>query len=60
MEKANINFKPLTDFEKLAYSNLYAVELKKENKILETRLVILLKLLRQQKKVMSKHSKKKK
>lgn len=53
----DVNFKPLTDYEKISYSNLYALELKKKNNILELKLVILLKLLKQQKKIISKNNK---
>lgn len=53
----DVNFKPLTDYEKISYSNLYALELKKKNNMLELKLVILLKLLKQQKKIISKNNK---
>lgn len=50
-------FKELTDFEKLGYSNYYAIALKKKNSILESRLVIMVKLLHQQKKLIQKMGK---
>lgn len=37
--KINVEFKPLTDFEKLAYSNLYVIELKKKIHILAKELI---------------------
>lgn len=51
------NFKELTDYEKLGYSNYYAIALKKKNSLLESRLVIMIKLLYQQKKLISKMAK---
>jgi len=46
-----INFKRLSDFELLAYSNMYAKELKNKNDLLESRLVILINLIKTQKKI---------